>query len=177
MNRLPTRDEALVLLRRMGCSEGVIEHSKTVAEVAVDLAKKLRENGVEVDVELVEVGALLHDIGRAKTHDVRHGYIGGEIGRSLGLPEKLVKIIERHVGGGITAREAKELNMPPRDFIPRTVEEKIVAYADKLVAHNRKVDFNHTLEEFREKLGENHPAIKRLRKLHREMVKLLNLEG
>jgi hypothetical protein len=47
------------------------------------------------------------------------------------LPETVVAIIERHVGGGITEQEAKESTGPPSNYIPVTLEEKIVSYADK----------------------------------------------
>jgi len=170
VNRLPTPGEALRLLREAGCSPDVIAHSLTVTRIALKLARKLKSRGFPVDLNLVEIGALLHDLGRSKTHDVRHGYLGGELARSLGLPESLVNIIERHVGGGITAEEAEKLGMPRRDFIPQTLEEKIVTYADKLVARDKSVNFEATLKEFSEKLGPNHPALQRLKRLHREML-------
>jgi len=168
-NRLPNRREALEILREAGCSEDVIEHSLAVCRVALRLARQLKKKGFPVDLRLVEAGGLLHDLGRSETHHVKHGYIGGEIARKLGLPSQLIKIIERHVGGGITAEEAKLLGMPARNFIPETLEEKIVAYADKLIARNRTVNFEETLQEFREKLGENHPALERLKKLREEI--------
>lgn len=177
-SELPARGEALALLREAGCSQDVIAHSLTVARIALKLAGRLRKKGFKVDVRLVEVGALLHDLGRSVTHDVRHGYLGGEIARRMGLPKPLINIIERHVGGGITAEEAVKLGMPRRDFTPQSLEEKIVTYADKLVARDRSVNFEATLKEFSEKLGSNHPALERLKRLHREMLeKLGDLKG
>ena len=99
---LPSREKALKFLREAGCSRNVIRHCKAVAELAVEIAEACREKGLAVDVKLVEVGALLHDIGRAKTHTVHHAIVGAKIAKSLGLPEPVISIIKRHVGGGIT---------------------------------------------------------------------------
>ena len=56
-----------------------------------------------------------------------------KIAESEGLPEAVVKIIKRHVGGGITAQEAEKFGWPKDVYEPVTLEEKIVSYADKLI--------------------------------------------
>ena len=83
--KLPSSKTALKLLSESGCSKRVIAHCKAVSALAVKFANSCKNNGLEVDVELVEVGALLHDIGRSKTHDVNHVIIGVEIAQSLNL--------------------------------------------------------------------------------------------
>jgi len=165
------REEALELLKRAGCSEEVIEHCKTVEKVAVKLAEQISKFR-EVDVEQVRIGSLLHDIGRARTHGIRHGVEGGQILRNMGAGE-FVRFAENHIGAGIPAEEAEKLGLPRRDFVPSTLEEKIVAYADKLVVGNKVVPFEKALEIFREELGEGHPALARLRALHEEIEALL----
>ncbi|RLI04921.1 HD domain-containing protein [Candidatus Bathyarchaeota archaeon] len=173
MNKFPTKDEAEKILLEIGCSKKIIEHSKAVTELAVKIARKMVEKNLDVDLNLVEVGALLHDIGRIKTRSVLHGYYGGKIAKMLGLPESLVNIIEKHVGAGIPAEEAVKLGLPKKNFTLDTLEEKIVAYADKRIKHNKIIDFETSLNEFKKRLGENHPAIERLKCLHEEIVKLL----
>ncbi|WP_309491977.1 TIGR00295 family protein [Candidatus Hecatella orcuttiae] len=174
MNNLPGRKEAEAILKKVGCSEEVINHARAVTKLALKLAETLRSRGLEVNLKLVEAGGLLHDLGRCRTHGVKHGFIGGEISRTLGLPQPLVNIVERHVGAGIPAEEAAELGLPARDFIPQTWEEKIIAYADKLVMRNKVIDFEEALKELSRSLGENHPALGRFRKLHREISENLN---
>ncbi len=169
---LPTPEGALLILRRAGCSKNVIAHCKTVAEVAVRIANECRKNGADVDVRLIHIGALLHDIGRSKTHGVRHAVVGAQIARSLNLPEPVVSIIERHIGGGITAEESSEVGLPEKSYVPETLEEKIVTYADKLVDRNGVVPISKTLQKLREELGADHPAIKRTMKLHEEILAL-----
>lgn len=124
-------------------------------------------------MRLVEAGALLHDIGRSRTHDVDHAIVGVEIAREMGLPEKLMSIIEVHIGAGIPADEAVQLGLPERHFFAETLEEKIVAYADKLIMGRREVPFETTVDSFALKLGEDHPSIERLWTLHNEMSRLL----
>ena len=167
---VPTRVEALNLLLKANCPKSVIEHCRTVSKFAVRIAKVFKKKGFNVDVQLVEVGALLHDIGRSKTHKVDHGIIGGEIARTLGLPNSVVQIIERHVGGGISKEEAENLGLPAKDYLPQTLEEKIVSYADKRVERLSTVPIEQALKAYVASLGENHPAINRIRKLHQEIV-------
>jgi len=170
--KLPSRDQATQFLRESGCSKNVIKHCETVAELAAEIAKACKENGLAVDKKLVETGALLHDIGRSKTHSVHHAIVGAKIAKSLGLPEPVISIIKRHVGGGITAKEAKRLGWPKDVYIPQTLEERIVSYADKLIEGSQRVSIERTIEKLAsEKLPPS--ATTRLRKLQEEMLDLV----
>lgn len=171
--RLPTRTEALNILVTAGCSKGVIDHSKAVSRFSVKLAKVFLARGVNVDLHLVEIGGLLHDIGRSKTHSVNHGFIGGEVARSTGLSQSLIHIIERHVGGGIPKEEARRLGWPPRDYLPETWEEKIVCYADKRIEGLQVVSIEQAIKPYVASLGEKHPAIGRIMKLHNELAAMV----
>jgi uncharacterized protein len=158
-------------MRESGCSDNVIKHVTAVAALAVEIARACNERGYTVDVRLVETGALLHDIGRAKTHSVHHAVLGAEMAKSLGLPELVISIIKRHVGGGITTAEARRLGWPRDVYVPLTLEEKIVSYADKLIEGSRRVPIEVTIEELSNELPE--ASIQRLWKLHREMLTLI----
>ena len=103
---LPSREQAIELLHKNHCPSKVINHCEAVANLALEIAEKLVQKGYKVDLKLVEAGALLHDLGRSKSHAVDHGLVGAKIAESEGLPEELVRVIKRHVGGGITAQEA-----------------------------------------------------------------------
>lgn len=137
------------------------------------LGSQLKFRGHEVDMRLVEAGGLLHDIGRSKTHEVDHAVVGAEILRGMGMREDLVKIVERHIGAGIPADEAVELGLPEKHYLPESMEEKIVAYADKLISGRREVPIEVTIKDFSMKLGEDHLSIDRLWTLHYEMTDLL----
>ena len=137
------------------------------------IANTYKKKGYKVDVRLVEAGALLHDIGRGQTHGIEHGAIGGQTARRLGMPMELAHIIERHVGAGLTTDEAHRNNLPRGNYVPETLEEKIVCYADKLIEGGHEVGIDSTIDNFAEELGVDHPAIKRLKDLHNEMVAVL----
>ncbi len=160
-------------MRRAGCSNGVIEHCINVTRVAIRIANAFKAKGHRVDVKLIEAGALLHDLGRAQTHGIEHGAVGGQIARRLGMPMEIAQIIERHVGAGLTPDEARRNNLPRGNYVPETLEEKIVCYADKLIEGSHEVGIESTIENFSEELGVDHPAIKRLRDLHAEMVAII----
>jgi uncharacterized protein len=169
--KLPTREQALQFLRKSGCRENVIRHVEAVSALAVEIAEACKEKGLKVDLELVEIGGLLHDIGRARTHTVHHALIGAEIAASFDLPRPLVSIIKRHVGGGITAKEAKKLGWPKDIYVPQTLEEKIVSYADKLIEGSRRVPIEKTINKLSEELPPL--AIERIWRLHEEMLAMV----
>ncbi|XRO75440.1 TIGR00295 family protein [Methanocaldococcus sp. 28A] len=165
-------EKALSILKNL-CSKDVVEHCLAVSEYAYELALAIKNNGYSVDVELVRLGSLLHDIGRSKTHGIEHGVVGAEILRELGFDEKLALIAERHIGAGITKEEAIELGLPPKDYLPITLEEKIVAHADNLIFGTKRVEIDDVIKKFEKKLGENHPSIKRIILLNEEINNLL----
>ena len=170
--KLPSREQAIQLLRESQCSAKVVKHCKAVAKVALETAEACKKRGFGVDLELVEIGALLHDIGRSKTHTVHHAMVGVEIAQAAGLPEPVTSIIKRHVGGGITAVEARELGWPSDEgYIPLTLEEKIVSYADKLVEGSKKVSVETTIKHLSRDLKPE--AAVRVRKLHDEIAELI----
>ncbi len=174
MRARPSDNEAMDLLATAGCSPAVIRHCQAVADLATRVAQRIAGSGISIDVDLVRVGALLHDLGRARTHGIDHAVVGAAMGRSLGLPTPLIRIIERHIGSGITAVEAAQLGLPKRSFLPRSLEEKVVAYADKRIAGSREVGFDEAVTAFSRELGRvlGTPAITRLKRLHGELTAL-----
>jgi len=166
---IPSPEECLGLLRKSGCSDEVIRHCKAVRDVAVKMAKKAR-----ADVELVEAGALLHDIGRSKTHGILHALEGAKIARQLGLSENIVNIIERHIGAGLSVEVAKKLGFPPGDYIPKTLEEKIVCHADSLIDNCEKQNIE---KEVKRALMEGHKEYaERLVNLHNELSYICGID-
>jgi tRNA (cytidine56-2'-O)-methyltransferase len=150
------------ILKGAGCQEDIIKHSESVARIAVKIAKLC-----EADVDLVRTAAMLHDIGRSKTHGPEHGYEGAVILRELSFPEKIVSIVERHVGGGLDSDEAEMLGLPRKDRIPISLEEKIVCIADKLIEDNERVSIEREVGKLKEKGLDG--AAKRVEILYSEM--------
>jgi len=172
-NPLPTREQAIELLRKNNCSPQVISHCQAVAEISLEIATQLKNRGFKLDLQLVEAGALLHDIGRAKTNAVDHGVVGAQIARSEGLPAAVAKIIKAHVSGGFTAEEAAALGWPEGVYTPICLEEKIVSYADKLVDNSRHGRVPIDVEIKRLQTAGHKDAAERVRRLHEEITALL----
>ncbi len=118
------------LLKKSGVLEEDIKHCIKVAEKALEIAKRI---GANLDTELICRGALFHDLGKAKTHEIEHGKIGAELGKKIGLEKEITDIMEKHIRGGLTEEDAKELGLPIKDYTLKTLEERIVIYADRLV--------------------------------------------
>ena len=142
-------ERARALVERL-CSPEVCAHCAAVETLAHKIALEL-SSSYDIDVEAVRCGAMLHDIGRAYTHSIAHGVVGGCIARKLGFDEDICRIVECHIGGGIDREEAERLGLPPDDYVPRTLEEKIVAHADNLTEGTAHVDVERMLSEMREK--------------------------
>lgn len=168
--------EAINLLKKEKSPEALVKHSIIVSEVSTVLALALKEKGYDIDLGLVRIGGLLHDIGRVKAHSVHHGYLGGKILREMGIDERIARIAERHVGGGISSEEAKELGLPERRYMPESLEEKIICFADKIVEMDHVIPLEKTLDSLREELGYESSSVQRLIKLKDELTRLLNCD-
>ncbi|MBN1166919.1 MAG: HDIG domain-containing protein [Methanospirillaceae archaeon] len=164
------------LLRDAGCDTGVILHCEKVAEVAREITDRILVCGRAVpDRELIAAGALLHDIGRCKTHSIQHGAAGAQYCRNLGLDEAVCRIIERHIGGGLTASECKRNGLSPVDRIPVTLEEQIVAHADNLVKGTTIITIEERIIRCK-KQGVPPEAIARIKALGRRIEELCREE-
>jgi uncharacterized protein (TIGR00295 family) len=145
---IPSEKDALALHRKYGSNDIIVKHCKTVAKVAKVLAGEFEHRGHPVDIRAVVAAALLHDIGRCKTQTVRHGVEGSEMIEREGVDRKVVEIVRKHVGAGLTPNEAKRLGLPELDYIPRTLEERIVCFADKMVDSDRVRPFDAEVRRF-----------------------------
>lgn len=116
-------------------------HSTLVTKRAVRICDLHPE--LSLDRQFVIEAAMLHDIGIFKCDApgiycfgsepyLIHGRIGAELLRAEGFP-KHARVCERHTGAGITKEEIIKLNLPlpHEDFLPETMEEKVICYADK----------------------------------------------
>ena len=107
---------------------------------------------------------MLHDIGIFKCDAagiqcfgtepyICHGRIGAELLRSEGFPRH-ARVCERHTGAGITKAQiiAQNLPLPQQDFLPETMEEKVICYADKFFSKTH-IDREKTIEQAEKSLS------------------------
>ncbi|HON81087.1 MAG TPA: HDIG domain-containing protein [Methanoregulaceae archaeon] len=129
------------MLRAAGCSLRVIAHCHEVRDLALEFC----DQSQVADRALVNAGALLHDIGRGISPAISHAQDGAVWCRDNGIPEEIVRIVERHTGAGLTADECTLLRLLPVDCMPETIEEKIVASADNLVKGGQRISIHDRL--------------------------------
>ena len=121
----------------------VYTHCRIIADIASHLIEE-RCGSILADPRLVRIGCLLHDIGIYRLYDengvrhadkeyIEHGILGWDILKSEGLPEEICRFASCHTGMGLSKEEvhAQKLPMPVADYAARTVEERLVMYADK----------------------------------------------
>lgn len=107
---------------------------------------------------------MLHDIGIFKCDAagiqcfgtepyICHGRIGAELLRSEGFPRH-ARVCERHTGAGITKAQVivQNLPLPQQDFLPETMEEKVICYADKFFSKTH-IDREKTIEQVEKSLS------------------------
>ncbi len=172
---LPSKEESLALLTEVDCPQEVIDHSIAVAELALKICEMYDiHNEKKCNVELVEAGALLHDIGRVKTHEVSHNIEGSQLLKEKGYPKDLCLVVERHVGAGIDVSETESLGLPERNFIPQKLEERIVAHADNLINGINRIMVESLIKELVDK--DQIKIASRVIRLHNKLSKLCGMD-
>jgi len=141
----------------------LVEHSKMVAGKSLEIAARVKH--MNPDAAFIEEAAMLHDIGIFMTNEpgigcygdkeyICHGYLGRELLEQEGLPRHAL-VCERHVGVGLSLDdiERQNLEVPRRDMLPLSLEEKIICYADKFFS--KRIDQLHVerpVEEVRKRI-------------------------
>lgn len=125
----------------------LITHSTLVMQRAVCICDAHPE--LHIEHQFVIEAAMLHDIGIFRCHApsihcmgdepyICHGRIGAELMRAEGYPRH-ARVCERHTGAGLTKHDiiSQKLPLPEEDFLPETIEEKVICYADKFYSKTR----------------------------------------
>ena len=131
----------------------LLTHSRSVAHLALALAKQHAE--LQLDLQFIGIvlcnAPSIHCFG---THPyICHGRLGADMLRAEGMPRH-ARVCERHTGAGITreAIEKQQLPLPLQDFLPETLEEQLICYADKFFSKT-KLDQQKTVEQAEKSLA------------------------
>ena len=118
---------------RYSYGENILQHSVQVSQLSAMLAAEIGAN-----IEVAKLGGLLHDIGKALTHEVEgpHAEIGADVARRYGIPHEVERAIMEH-----------------HDEERGSVEAFIVAAADAISAA-RPGSRRDTLEHYAKRLEE-----------------------
>jgi len=174
---VPDEKECMELLRAAGCSTRVLAHSKAVHELGMELygaSVSAGGGGRDLDPDILSAGLLLHDLGRSRTHSIRHVDIGSDMAIRLGLDFRIAEIIHDHAGAGITADESLELGLRGEDHLPKDRVEKLVSHSDSLVRGSRRRTLKDAEKMLRSAGAEN--GADRLVLLHSELEDFLGID-
>src|SRR6266702_2893778 len=112
---IPTAAECEAILAGGHVQQSVVRHSRKVADVAHRIALALLHSGVALNLELVQAGALLHDLAKGQPD---HAAVGASILRSMDFAQ-VAEIVGAHTD---------------LDFSTLRIDESAIVYlADKLV--------------------------------------------
>jgi uncharacterized protein len=136
----------------------IVTHSRRVSQVGLVLVHGLVGQGMEIDADLVEAAALLHDITKMASVDTGedHSRTGFRLLVSMGY-EDVAEIVRQHIF----------LDEPPGDR-PDVSEAQIVCYADKRVRHSDIVTLPERFADLFERYGTTPARMARLKALHHE---------
>ncbi len=160
------------------CRDILLKHSRQVADLALDIAHR---HSLGLDDEIIESGAMLHDIGICLTDApgidchgsapyLSHGVLGAEMLAGEGAPDWVCQIAKRHTGAGITAEDIQKyhLPIPLGDYVPRTLLERLICYADKFYSKSGAME-KKTLDRVRASMARFSPeTVARFEELHRQ---------
>ncbi len=111
---IPTNAECEAILAGLHVEARVMRHSRKVAEIAGHMAAALLRRGLELNLQLVLAGALLHDLAKGQPH---HAAAGASMLRRMDF-HRVAEVVAAHTDLG-------------RFF---SIDEKAIVYlADKLV--------------------------------------------
>ncbi len=140
---IPTDEECNVILKEISNNDHYrIKHNYKVAEVAVAIGKVLESAGHKVDIELIRVAAILHDIAKGqKKHDVAGGNILRELG--FGKVGDIVAVHSDLAGGDLSlSLDAKVVYLADK-FV---LGEKLVSLEERYSSANRRFGLTPEIE-------------------------------
>lgn len=157
-----------------------MHHCRQVADKALQIA---HDKNLRLSDDMIEAAAMLHDIGIVMTDApsidchgtlpyICHGIAGADILRKNGYPEEVARVAERHTGAGISVEDIDELKLPlpPTNYMPETLLERLVCYADKFYSKSGEMK-EKSLEKVRNSMSRHSSAtLARFEKLHSEFA-------
>ncbi|MFA6525213.1 MAG: HD domain-containing protein [Patescibacteria group bacterium] len=127
--KLPTQKQCFDLWDKYQMPENIKAHSRQVTKVADAIALHLEKQGLLLNKELINRGALMHDIAKIiavnENRERDHSEMGSEIALRENLGNEISEIIRKHYMSTFNDQ--------------CTLEEQVVNYADKRVTHDRIV--------------------------------------
>jgi HD superfamily phosphohydrolase YqeK len=161
--KTPTVEQCYELLKQCHTPKHIIRHCEVCADFAVELAKKIAANGVNVNIDLVHRACLLHDIMRVcdfhepldeifdepiSEKDLKKWQQLGRQCKGLRHEDAAYEFFKNEYPAlALAIKRHAYKSLLDEKLNPQTIEEKIVYYADKRVMHDKVVPLLQRLEE------------------------------
>lgn len=133
-------------------------HSNIIADIATQLYDRDTFDKSQLKREYVIQAALLHDIGvylcggfewapnqpPSDKPYIQHTIVGAWILQQEGYLPEIIQVAHNHTGVGLTSQDITTfgLELPPEDYVPRTLLARLIAYASKF--HSKTPKFRVT---------------------------------
>lgn len=169
---VPSREDCLRFLERIDMPPHIRRHSLLVAEVALFLGRLLNRDGSSLNLQVVQAGALLHDVGKMKSLATGedHAVLGARMLDGAVHPA-VAKVVGEHI-----LLHASQIDGP-------LTESLLVNYSDKRVRHDEIVSVEKRYHDLiaRYAKSENHrrlllEKLELYRKLERKIFSHLQIE-
>ncbi|CAG0936347.1 hypothetical protein TFLX_05217 [Thermoflexales bacterium] len=156
--------EALALVDQYITSPGLHAHCIGVGKIANVIAQALDRGGQMVNVERATLMGLIHDLGRERANNERHGIEGYKLAREAGVPTEIACICLTHMTVGRTLAEAVAIGQLTEaeahgfvedeiDLTDLSREEQIVCLADSHVLNGEFVPLAGRIAELESRKG------------------------
>ena len=143
----------ILLVHSRGVADYALECAGNHPEILLDDASFAPHCVTKAErLQFIETAAMLHDVGIVRCDAagiqcfgtepyICHGRLGAAMLRDYAADngieakemEPFARVCERHTGAGLTAEDIRSQNLPlpTADFLPETMVEKLICYADK----------------------------------------------
>jgi uncharacterized protein len=186
-----TPEKSLKLLEKLKLPKHIVSHSKKVAYVCGIIADKYLEKGIKIDKDLLISAAYLHDLVRTidfsdeayrnlcknyKKEDIKiweqlkkkykgldHSEAAYKYLYNMG-EKKIALIVKKHRFDAVLSVKDK----------PKTIEEKIMTYADKRVLHEKIVSLRERLDDGEIRYNPEGKNLARQKKIHKKYFEMEN---
>jgi uncharacterized protein len=172
--------KCIEMLKEQETPRNIFLHSRKVNAVAVFLAKKLIERGEKIDIHLVDMASLLHDLSkyreilaREQCKMFKHNYEGYNVLMGKGYPF-IARIALKH---GLDEILSEKYGL-------EKWEDMLVYYADKRVNHDKIVSIEGRFKYLKMRYGRlSRKAMERInasekpvKELERQIFKRLDIK-
>jgi len=151
---IPSKKVCFQHMCRMQMLENIVAHSIQVCRVGMCLVDYIKLQGSQINGQLVQAAALLHDITKTRSFETEenHALTGGQVLTDFGYPQ-VGDLVRQHV------------YLDDYSEHQSISEAVIINYADKRVLHDRVVSLDERMSYIQERYG--------TRPEHKDRIQLL----